>query len=302
LIVAERAPTVHILTKIFIVLVSLLTAALVPLVVVHTHNEDSFKARWEAEAARATSAQSALNSERISRGNAESAALLKQTALESQVSEMQKARDATQARVQQLESELVVAKAREGDVRADLKVLAESHQTNTALTSSLLEETRGLRSKLLDTERRMVELDESLRDVTTQLEVADAARRALQIEIQRLKDENAQALATTLRYETKYGPLDSQDVMISAVDRDFEAVIINVERSKDQTLAEVNVGSRDGVREGWELIIHQNYKLLGKLRIIEVDINRSTGVVILEDPKNRGQVAVGNSVLAKKGL
>ena len=37
----------HILTKVFIVLVSMLAVLLVPLVVVYAHNEDSYKAKYE---------------------------------------------------------------------------------------------------------------------------------------------------------------------------------------------------------------------------------------------------------------
>jgi len=37
---------VHVLTKIFVVLVSLLAVLLVPLVVVYSHNEDSYKAKY----------------------------------------------------------------------------------------------------------------------------------------------------------------------------------------------------------------------------------------------------------------
>ena len=43
----------HVLTKLFVVLVSLLSVLLVPLVVVYAHNENTFKSRWEsAEMAR----------------------------------------------------------------------------------------------------------------------------------------------------------------------------------------------------------------------------------------------------------
>ena len=39
----------HILTKIFVVLTSLLTVALVPLVMLNTANEETYKKRWNDE-------------------------------------------------------------------------------------------------------------------------------------------------------------------------------------------------------------------------------------------------------------
>ena len=47
---------VHVLTKIFIVLVSLLALLLVPLVVVYAYNEDSFKAKYLGADAQAATA------------------------------------------------------------------------------------------------------------------------------------------------------------------------------------------------------------------------------------------------------
>ena len=50
----------HVLTKIFIVLVSLLAVALVPLVAVNARNEASFKGQLEDAKTKAAAAQSAL--------------------------------------------------------------------------------------------------------------------------------------------------------------------------------------------------------------------------------------------------
>ena len=42
----DGAAALHILTKIFIVLTALLTVALVPLVMINTANDETFKKRW----------------------------------------------------------------------------------------------------------------------------------------------------------------------------------------------------------------------------------------------------------------
>src|SRR6185503_20275421 len=72
--------TVHVLTKIFIVLVSLLAVLIVPLVVVYAHNEDSYKRRYDAAEARAASLNSALSA-------AQAAAGASQVALETKTHE-----------------------------------------------------------------------------------------------------------------------------------------------------------------------------------------------------------------------
>ena len=52
--------TVHILTKIFIVLVSILSVLLVPLVVVYSYNEDNYKAKFQTAELQATISRDAL--------------------------------------------------------------------------------------------------------------------------------------------------------------------------------------------------------------------------------------------------
>lgn len=289
----------HILTKIFIVLVSLLTAALVPLVVVYAKNEDSYKARWEAEQAKSASAQNLLAGERQSRTNAEAAMQLTRQSLESQLAELQKTRDQLQAEMAQKDSELALARAREGSFGADLKVLAKTAETNATLTTSLVEETRSLRSQWVATEKRLVELDEQYRDVRNQLDVADAARRALQEELQRMKDANAVAMNTIAIYEEKFGGLGTQEVLTGVIDKDLDAIVTDVRRSGDKVMVEINVGARDGVKEGWDLIIAEGGTFIGRLEIVDVDVNISTGVV--DSAAAGDRVAVGQRVLARRG-
>ena len=50
----------HVLTKVFIVLVSLLSVLLVPLVVVYSHNEDSYKSKFEESDSLRNAANNAL--------------------------------------------------------------------------------------------------------------------------------------------------------------------------------------------------------------------------------------------------
>jgi hypothetical protein len=57
---------VHVLTKIFVVLVALLTVAIVPLVAVNATNESSFKQKFKGAEMKAAAAESMLASERTS--------------------------------------------------------------------------------------------------------------------------------------------------------------------------------------------------------------------------------------------
>jgi cell shape-determining protein MreC len=84
-------------------------------------------------------------------------------------------------------------------------------------------------------------------------------------------------------------------------DRSLSATVIDVKREPDATLAEINVGSRDGVKEGWVMTIADGSNFVGNLRIVQVDVNRAVGVVELEDSESRGEVKSGQRAIARKG-
>lgn len=297
----------HVLTKIFIVLVSLLAVLLVPLVVVYAQNEETYKSKYDqamaqAAAAKAAKAQAdASHAVIVDRLRADiDAATAAQTSLT-------KSDNEKLIQIRKLEGELITAKAMQAEIRSELGVLAQTADANQKLTDSLVGELRSLRETALQAERQLVELDEANRELNGQLAVAVAARRALEEELQQLREENAVAIDTVGQYMTVYGPLSTDRFVASAEGvtptRNLDATIINVTREYDgQVLAEIDAGARDGVQEGWKMTIAQGGNFIGNLRIISVDINRSTGVVSHEDPIARGSVQVGHRVTARKGM
>ncbi len=291
----------HLLTKIFVVLVALLAVLLVPLVVVYSHNEDSFKKRFQEETARAAALAQKLNEEQVTFGARQSeleVALVQRTAENEQIA---RARDEALADVRELQRGVAQAESQQARISADLATLASAMASSQQIMEKLLTEVQTVRAHALDSERRVVDLDERLRDLTGQLEVAEAARRAMAEEVQQLKEELAQARGRVDLYAAKFGPIETEgQPTVELVDRDLAATVVEVRRG-DQILAEINAGARDGMKKGWVLPISRDMKFIANLRIIEVDINRSTGVVELEDQQERGAVQRGDRVLAFAG-
>jgi hypothetical protein len=79
------------------------------------------------------------------------------------------------------------------------------------------------------------------------------------------------------------------------------ATVINVRRGGEAPLAEINAGSRDGVRAGWVFAIGEGSTFVANLRITEVDVNRAVGVIELEDAGARGEVKAGQRAVARAG-
>jgi chromosome segregation ATPase len=291
---------VHVLTKIFIVLVSLLAVLLVPLVVVYAHNEDSFKAKYQAAAAQEAAANQNLESEGIIHAEERARLELQGRELITENKSLARERESAVTDVRRLEGDLADARSQQGEIRADLATISSAVAAGQDLVESLLSEVRTMRSEALHAERRAVELDEALRDITGQLESAVAARRAVQEELQQLREEHARAMEQVAVYVEKYGRIDL-DLTPPPPMIDLDATVVSVRRGAEQTLAEINAGSRDGVQEGWIMTIGRSGAFLGNLRIIAVDINNATGIVELEDPNGRGRVEAGDRVYARRG-
>jgi len=295
---------VHVLTKIFIVLVALLAVLLTPLVVVFAKNEGTFRERYFESTALERSTRADLAVAKDALVSAESRLQTERTQLQQQLSTLRSDVQRRESEVAALRNEVEQARAAQAGINASLATLAAAEASNAALVKDLFATNSELRETALAAQRRAVELDQVLLTREAELEVAVAARRALQEELQRTNDERDQALSEVSAYLAYIGPLPdaARDRRIGvAVDRNLAAVILNVRRNADATLAEINVGSRDGVREGWLLTISDGGTFIGNLRITRVDVNRSTGVVELEDRQGRGEVKAGQRATARIG-
>ncbi len=294
----------HVLTKVFIVLVSLLSVLLVPLVVVYSHNEDSFKAKYEQADIQAKAASSALQTAQALNGAEVEQLNARIGNLDRDKADLE--RDLTNARVEvrELEAKLVAAQSLKTEINSRLATLASSTQAAQNIVSSLLNETRDLRGDGVRLREQNTELEQALNEVTGQLEVAVQARRALDEELQRLKDEHGQAISKISDYVAIYGDIEAVAVSSFggiAPDVSLTAPIIAVRRTPQGTYAEIDAGSTDGVKVNWVMTIAHGGRFIGNLRIERVDLNKATGIVMLEDESRAGLVQVGHQAIATAG-
>ena len=285
-------------------LVSLLSALLVPLVVVYAYNENSYQARFVGAETKAASARVATDTQALTHGKEIMRRDNEIQSLQSSSIELQRLSDRQETEIRRLEAQVVESESLDADIRAQLSTLASSVDAGGKLTGSLIEELRGLRHEALTSERVRVELDEAHRDALAQLDAAVQAWRALQEELQRVKDDHAGTLEQLGEYVAQYGALRGHVATAAIaevpIDHDVDATVISVRRNNEQVLAEIDAGSRDGVKVGWRMVIGSK-GFLANLRIIEVDISRATGVVELEDADTRGRVEPGDHCFARVG-
>jgi len=295
---------VHVLTKIFVVLVSLLAVMLTPLVVVYARNEGTYRSRFLDASSQAKAANASLELAKQGFASSEQRLISEKQTLESDLSNVRKERDSKDGDLRRFETEMAAAKTAQSSMSTQLATLAASLKADSELKELLVGELRGEREKALAAERRFIEIDERLRKTENDLQTMEAARRDLQEQLKQVVDEKDRALGEVAKYIAYVGKLpETRRASAGGVvpDRDLTAAVLNVRRSADGVLAEISAGSRDGVQEGWLMTIADGGTFIGNLRIVKVDVNRSTGVVELEDAAARGEAKPGQRVIAKAG-
>ena len=292
----------HILTKIFIVLVTLFAVAIVPLVATYTTNENSYRAKFRAaddqrrvSITRAAAAEQSLIAQRTQMQeeiNAREAIISKQMT--------DQAND--RAIVESLQAQIGRLEASMAQSNANLQALSSASEVNSELKKRFVNENYALRKDVIDSERMVMEMEDQLEQARYQSEEAERAKRKAKEERHNMEKQLDALQAKLDAYISKFGELAAVYIVDSGVapDRTLSSTILTVSRDFNDVLVEINVGSRDGVRKGWIMTIGNNGTFLGRLQIERVDINRSVGRVTLEDA-SRGLVVPGSTVFAVKG-
>lgn len=291
----------HILTKILIVAVTLLVLMLVPLVMVNASNEASFKARY-LEQQTATSVATGLASDAqaaLAAMSAESVARIE--SLEGEKAGLLKDLEQRAAELRRVQGDLARTTSLIGDMQASLGGLSATAAANQALIDGLLAEARKLRAVEADLSSKLVAAEQQVRDLTDSRDVLQASNNALQERLREVQGERDQARATVAQYEAAVGAMRGTGQTRQVADRSIRCKVVKVIDDPAGKLASIDAGQRDGVKEGWVLTISDGPNYVANLRIIEVDVNRSVGIVELEDGSTRGTVREGQTATSRAG-
>ncbi len=270
-----------ILTKTFVVLVTICSIVLVALVVPFVATQDDLTRQLQdAKNAHlaAEKAAAMLESElTVARsGNSATIQSLNQTiaSLNAQIETEKAARVLAQADAQAAKANMIELKA---DFTGLNGAMQEQVKTNQLLTTQLTKaqetiQTQGTRilqlADALDAETSQVQtltrnvrrLNESMVDVRDQLETAQAQLALVPAEVRQQYIEGDQVVVAS-------GPTEPVVGQIVAVDDQGDGVI----------LVQVNVGESDGIKQGMKFLVHQGSEFKGTLIISNVDRRESVG-------------------------
>ncbi len=272
-----------IFTKIFIVLVMVLSVLLAALSTVYVANVDSYKTKYNDEKHRreVSDANAAVRE-----GDLADKLNAIQSKLDSAEGEVSRAKSIVNTKDRDLESvkgELIAAQTANADVRGQLARLSSALDQSQKILGLTEAEVKQRREEMLKLQFRNVELNDKVQELSTQGETLIRQVRLLKEQVADLENQNQELV------KSGGGKKGTVDVVTPAPGVTIHGTVTDVQKIGDATFVALNVGTNDGVREGMKFLIHQGDKYLGDVTIQKTDLNTAAGRVVL----SKGEITAG---------
>jgi chromosome segregation ATPase len=279
-----------ILTKIFVVLATVLSILLVALLVPFVQNTQKIKdanvaLTQERDVAKADAALARRNlvDAEEAKTDAEKGFRAEKEQLVAQASNLMNQLTAKERDIVQAQGALTQAQSRLGE-------LASAQEQSGKIITALNDEVKQRRDETLDLRTKNIALSDRVNELQTQNETLVQQIRLVKeqmFDLQQRVEQIADASATGTPQAT--GAQQSRaattavvkQVAVAAPTNPVRGMITDVRQVGEITFVALNVGSNDQVREGMQFIVHEGQKFLGNVVITKVDLNSSAGRVTL---------------------
>lgn len=285
------------LTKTFVVLVTILSVLLVALVVPFVANTQDLRAQvneLEGELStaqlQARNAQNRLDAMRSQESQRIADLRDENRQLESQIANLEQ-------RVASLQQDLQDARTRNQQLAGSFDVLSAEASQLTQINESKTNQLADAREKLVDQQRRVIELTNRTAELESSLDTQTRQVRRFKEQYQQSRDRSAQLEARWAQVPdaAKQQITGEDGPPISTPAEPIAGNVTGVDKpSEGVTLVQVDIGENDNVRQNMRFLVHRGERYLGTLVIDRVDADQAVGRMKLQ----KGPVKQGDSVYA----
>ncbi|MEM6552935.1 MAG: hypothetical protein AAF750_12530 [Planctomycetota bacterium] len=288
----------NILTKAFVVLVTVLSILLVALVVPFVHQQTT----TEAELADLQSQLSVARAE----ANANAKELAEKLDVEdAQLLQLQTSQTDRDNEVIRVTGELNRISDEKNTLEQDLAKAEANNQVLTRVFDAQAGRIKTLSDNLLTAQKTQIEQNTQIAELTATNAKKEQDLAVLRLQVQKLQEDQTATLAAKQAVEAKLASalaLVGDNASASAlppVAPDIRGQVTRVQSPLDNlTLVEINVGKRDGVAADMVFRVHRGDNFLGELTILTVERGLAVGQLSLV----QGDVKPGDSISAGSGI
>lgn len=285
-----------VLTKVLVVLVTVLSIVLVALIVPFVANTENYKQQLNdalmAKAAAEEIARLRQSELNAAQGNdSERIALLKAQAenLITQINQLTKDLADSEARARNEAGKLL-------KFEADWSRLTAANQQYAQITKDLQDELKQRREQVVEQQTKAIQLADRNNELSGQLDALTRQVRRVQERMTGLQEQNADLERKLAQLPPQWQvKIKSEEVAPApySPETPIRGQITRVEQLEHEVFAQVNVGQNDGVDANMKFLVHRGSQFLGTLIITTVDAQSSAGKMELL----QGTVAVGDAIL-----
>ena len=283
---------VHILTKILVVFAAGLSLALAALTSTYALNAKTITESYDDKVTEAKSANSRFELQSSQFADERADLLGRINSQKTELADLDQQRLSLLSELEELRIQAKQAEDARARVERQIGDLGKTADTQAVLITSLTDEVRTLRSENLDSKGRAIDLVARLNDLENRNDVLNQTNRALQEVVAGFQEREDGSAARTSGVDTTLG--------LSELDGPPVRGRVRAVRSSDgQQFAEIDLGTRDRVRENVKLFVTREGRWVADLNIVRADIQTSVGRV---DSLGRANVVVREGDFVRSSL
>jgi len=287
---------VHILTKVFVLIASVLSIMMAALAISYSVNADRITAGYRDSVATATTATNDLAAVKAANGQEKAALQDDLSALQDELA----SRDADSRRLEASNSELRIAlrqaEAARESISSKIAQLGVTTETQAKIIDEYKTELGRLREAELSWRNDKIDIEKSLSDLESQVIVYEQVNRSLRERIAELQTAFANA-ATGGSTDSSASSMPTEvagPLIRGSIDE------VMTDPASGDTLVKINLGTNDRIQENTRLYIHRGNSIyLGELVIFQVDLNHAVGTVTYVAQNQ--SIRSGDQVMSKIG-
>jgi hypothetical protein len=283
---------VHILTKVFVLIASILSVVMASLAVSYAANANAIKADYASAVSAQQAAEGSLAIHNDAMMRASMQAEKNIARLQQEKADLEASIRENDASISGLTIELRQAKAARDSLDGKIAQLGVTTQTQAELIREYKGEVSRLRDGELSWRNQKLDLEASLSDSQSQLGVYEQVNRSLQEQLRIARDEANNGTTTG---GIAAGPIEIPGEQIRG-----EVQEVRVEATTGNLIIRISLGTNDRVSENAKLYLNRDGQTyLGDVVIFETDLDFAIGRVRNLQPGQ--EIRVGDQVWSSLG-
>lgn len=272
-----------VLTKVFVVLLTVFSIALSMLVVAGFARQEDWRAEAEQQRAAALASQAAFNTVQQNAALEQQRALARHQDDLNTIKELNAQRVAGEAKLAELERKLAEAESRFAVEQGQVTTVSDQNKLLQAAFNREKEFSARLAAANSDLQRRNIDLNDRVKELTVSLAMATSQIKALKQQLAAVETAGGEALA-----QVPGGPnvveADTPSVSMPSIPPPLTPIRGEVTSVKGE-LASISVGNTDGVVPGMVFLVYRRAgetakpMYVGSIRITRVEATEAAGLI-----------------------